>query len=279
MITGYSNVTSVTTLDYQYLFDEVSANTQFGFSYWKLRSGYGGSCLQVRRSSDNAILDVGFVDYYLDLDAIVNFCGSSQGYMTQWYDQSVNAATIRQTNATSQPLIWNGTSFESTTNPNGDVILAPYFDGSNDELVFNAQPVITVFTLFATLKISTTWFNSGYGGILTDGGGGDIFHSAPSLGYCYFNGSYNVLIPKTSLVDEMNLVTFSHNNSNVRGYLNGVQYNQSNVSTSFTRRYVMGQWAGGLPQGHCPEMVAYDVHLGNTERENVESNTINRYNL
>lgn len=60
------------------------------YSLRKLRTAYTGSAIRVRRSSDNTELDIGFINNYLDITAISTFCGSGNGFVTRWYDQSGN---------------------------------------------------------------------------------------------------------------------------------------------------------------------------------------------
>tara|TARA_Y100000033_G_scaffold38148_1_gene37343 strand:- start:2935 stop:4620 length:1686 start_codon:yes stop_codon:yes gene_type:complete len=68
-------------------------------------------CLKIRRDSDNEERNIGF-DSNGDLDttAISNFCGTANGYVTRWWDQSTNGRNVDQTNSANQPQIYNGTS-------------------------------------------------------------------------------------------------------------------------------------------------------------------------
>lgn len=77
------------------------------YSLRKLRTAYAGSCIRVRRSSDNSELDIGFVSDYLDTAALLSFCGVGSGYITVVYDQSANAANRIQTLTVRQPRIVN----------------------------------------------------------------------------------------------------------------------------------------------------------------------------
>jgi hypothetical protein len=71
-----------------------------------LRSGYTGPCIRVRRSSDNAELDIGFsMTGVLDTAALLTFVGASDGRVTTWYDQSGSNRNATQTTAANQPRI------------------------------------------------------------------------------------------------------------------------------------------------------------------------------
>lgn len=89
-----------------YLIDQV-ATAQYAFSTRLLSSTYTGSCLRVRRSSDNAEQDIGFASGVIDTAALATFVGSDSAYVTTWYDQSGNGLNAVQATATRQPMIVN----------------------------------------------------------------------------------------------------------------------------------------------------------------------------
>ena len=87
---------------------------EFAVSVRKLDKDYTGSCMKVRRASDNTEQDIGF-DNNGDLDtaAIATFCGSSNGFVSVWYDQANIGGTAKnlvQSTTSKQPKIYNGTS-------------------------------------------------------------------------------------------------------------------------------------------------------------------------
>jgi hypothetical protein len=76
-------------------------NAAAAYSLRKLRSAYTGACIRVRRSSDNAEQDIGFVANELDTAALLAFVGSGNGLIVTWYDQQgsnnlTNSTLIRQ---------------------------------------------------------------------------------------------------------------------------------------------------------------------------------------
>jgi hypothetical protein len=78
------------------------------YSLRKLSTAYSGKALQVRRSSDNALLDIGFTaGFDLDTTALKNFVGSGSGFVAKWYDQSGFAINAVQATTASQPRIVN----------------------------------------------------------------------------------------------------------------------------------------------------------------------------
>jgi hypothetical protein len=102
-------------------------NAASAYSLRKLRTAYTGSAIRVRRSSDNAEQDIGFMGINLDTTALTTFCGVGNGLVTTWYDQSGNFRNATQSSATFQPQIVSS----------GNVILkngtpSIQFDGTND---------------------------------------------------------------------------------------------------------------------------------------------------
>lgn len=75
------------------------------FSIRRLYTRYRGPILRVRRSSDNAERDIGFLQTELDAPALESFCAGFQGYVTVWYDQTGNERHARQTDISLQPQI------------------------------------------------------------------------------------------------------------------------------------------------------------------------------
>ena len=90
-----------------YILDQFSD----GYAAYSLRlldCNYAGSCIRVRRSSDNTEQDIGFSGVQVDTAAIKTFVGttgSDNGYVVTWYDQSGNGRDMAQATSTSQPAI------------------------------------------------------------------------------------------------------------------------------------------------------------------------------
>ena len=88
----------------------VPAYSAFSFralSYNHLASG--GKCCRIRRSSDNAEIDIGFVnngtDYVVDSNAILSFAGAGNAYIVRMYDQSGNGRDRYSGIANRQPFV------------------------------------------------------------------------------------------------------------------------------------------------------------------------------
>ena len=89
-----------------FVLDLLSVSAAAAYGLRRLRSGYTGPAINVRRSSDNTTQDIGFTSgALLDTTALLAFVGSGNGYIAIWYDQGPNAAHASQSTAGSQPMI------------------------------------------------------------------------------------------------------------------------------------------------------------------------------
>ncbi len=103
-----SNVASTDTFTTDaYMLDVLGVSAERAYSMRRLRLAYAGSAIRVRRSSDNAQMDVGFVGEDLDTATMLAWSGSDSVYRTKFYDQSGNGDDYVQATAGLQPRIVN----------------------------------------------------------------------------------------------------------------------------------------------------------------------------
>lgn len=88
------------------LLDGITATVKGAYSLRRLRTAYAGSSLRVRRSSDGTEQDIGFDGTgSLDIAALPAFCGSGDGFLSKWYDQSGLGQDMAQATVAAQPRI------------------------------------------------------------------------------------------------------------------------------------------------------------------------------
>jgi len=75
------------------------------YSLRQLTTAYTADVIEVRRASDNATQDIGFVDGELDVTSLESFCSGTNGFVTTWYDQSCNGNDATQSTDANQPQI------------------------------------------------------------------------------------------------------------------------------------------------------------------------------
>lgn len=218
------------------------------YSLRKLRSAYTGSAIRVRRSSDNTEQDIGFTSVGdLDTSSLTSFCGSGNGFVTTWYDQSGNGLNVTQTTAANQPQIvssgsilqMGGLSFSKS---------CIEFDGINDSLTIlnsfaNSYPLYVFCTTKATTSINrTTWYVGNTGNDNASMGGG-----ANSLNsYSFkFDGSYTEAVVNNIFTnDKIGLSIAYYDNGSNTYYAYG--NNSSSVSNSNTKPTVDNFTIGSL---------------------------------
>lgn len=127
--------------------DLVATQPVAAYGMRRLRAAYSGSCIRIRRSSDNAEQDIGFVGNALDTAAISSFIGGGSGFIVRWYDQTTNLNHLLQTTAASQPTY--GSSLMT-------------FDGVNDHMLFTtAISQTNGYCIFTNLQANDTALTKG----------------------------------------------------------------------------------------------------------------------
>jgi Alpha-L-arabinofuranosidase B, catalytic len=146
------------------------------YSVRRLWSEYNGPIMTVRRSNDNATLDIGWdAQGNLDTGSLTTFVGANSGFVTTWYDQSTNDYHLTQnTNNRQARIIISGSlqKFPTTAGTLNPTSSAIYFNYDN----VNLPP-----TFFQTYQVSFptplsqpySWFDviyiDGQPSLVTDG--------------------------------------------------------------------------------------------------------------
>jgi hypothetical protein len=112
----------------------------------------------VRRSSDNAEQNIGFVAGNLDTASLTTFCAATNGFVTTWYDQSGNARNATQTTAANQPQIVSSGSV--LVDGNGKPRIQGYQNMSTNLFAsYTSSQPVTAFGVvnYTSLSIPTTF--------------------------------------------------------------------------------------------------------------------------
>lgn len=125
------------------LLDKVTGSI-LAVSMRKLKNSYTGNCLKLRRSSDNAELDFGFVNGVVDTAAIATWLGAATGTMVTWYDQCGNDNHVTPVSALVQ--------FTYVAN---QINTLPVFRGSGGQYATYAKSIIGGdLSLFMVMKLA-----------------------------------------------------------------------------------------------------------------------------
>ncbi len=104
--TALNNYYGVGRLNYDLPLDTYT-DVEVAYSVRKLRTAYTGSCMAVYNGTSS--VDIGFNEFNeLDVPAIKTHCGTHNGYVSTWYDQSGNTNNAIQTDWTEMPQIYDG---------------------------------------------------------------------------------------------------------------------------------------------------------------------------
>jgi len=88
----------------------------------------------------------------LDTSSLTNFCGSGNGFVTTWYDQSGNARNATQTTAANQPqIVSSGSLLTLNSKPKIDATSLQFLKFNSDIATSNSS-----YSLFMTYYKDTT---------------------------------------------------------------------------------------------------------------------------
>ena len=269
------------------------------YSLRALSSSYTGALIEVRRASDNATQDIyAKYDGSLNVDALELFCSGTDGFVTNWYDQSGNGRDATQTTAINQPKIVSS----------GSVILengkpAFEFDGSFDHLVLlntavdgsnplNVNSDLLCSMVLRSLSSSTAYIFNNYQGSGDYNGQHTLWHQDPDGSNLTYETSYDdnsspsVLVSTSQGLNQYLLTNTRDKGATNHIYINGA----SNVSQSDTASgditsnvdWVIGARAVNTGQemwnGRMQEIVLYPSDQS-SNRTGIETNINTEYQI
>jgi hypothetical protein len=244
------------------------------YSLRKIVPTYTGSAIRVRRSSDNAELDIPFChdpisrEFVLCTWTLSNFVGANSAFVTTWYDQSTNARHAVQTTAANQPRIVNAGVIDSLNGRQALGFLGSQFllaGGTRfgDTIDFSA---CSVFRRNDTNGVNRTlWGNRISSGRILRTTLATAFYANINAGtpaaLSYTNGTAVVHSVKMQTGEVRHRINGGTDSSGFASYITGA----SNM--------YIGQ-AGNLEIfiGEIPELVFFDVTITDTDRQKLERN-------
>ena len=274
---------------------ETYTGASVAFSVRQLSWSYAGSAMRVREAGGDTETDIGFDGSgNLDTAAIASHCGSNDGFVVTWYDQSGNGNDAEQPTAGGsglQPKIYNGTT-QAVITENGKPALD--FDGSNDYMITTST--ITVNSTRSDFGVFALNRNTGGGQGLcsTDGidGGSRLAQNlrtntttAPTSQVAQTIGfPVKVVTGTTGLnTSTQYLMTATQSTSTLTVYLDGTSENSaSHTNTTGTSKIGLGVSSGvsGKLEGVLQEIVMYNSDqdaAGN--RTGIETNIDDYYQI
>jgi hypothetical protein len=260
------------------------------YSLRKLRTSYNGSCIRIRRSSDNAETDIGFVNNYVDTNEVERFTGSGAGaFVVTWYDQSGNGRNATQSTAASQPLLM-ALNFEfATIDATATAEKAIIFNQLNWRLISNfttiSQP-ISAFTYGRKDNVTTALAGVYYDSynntesILLYSGTNELPNNRWGI------GTGTALYGTTSGNTNPNLFSTLHNGASSSIHINGQSYASGNAGTNGLNGLAIGNLRGNPSpiagsyqlNGRIAELIIYGSDQS-LKRTSIEKNINNYYRI
>lgn len=260
------------------------------YSLRKLRSGYTGAAIQVRRSSDNAVQNIGFdSNGGLDTTALTTFVGAGNtGFVSTWYDQSLNGNNVTQTTQANQPVIFSG---GTVTTENGKPSIL--YDGSNDFLksssalsldnkwtiinVLNGNPSTNSYqTIFSRTTSSTSIGTLHIAQYISNNNLQNIFYPNGDSRQFTTPTTYNVFGAQKILINEWDSGNY---NIIVNNDLQNYMFNSSSGFTVALNFALGAELNGTLPfRGTMQEVIIYKLYQA-SNRKNIAFNINSYYNI
>jgi len=214
----------------------------------------------------------------LDTQAIADFCGTGTGYVTRWWDQSVNSNHAEQTGQGEQPQIYNGTAV-ITENGKPSV----QFDGTDDNLQTSSSSWSTAGDLayFMVMKTTTTSPQE----IWNTRGGPRSFNASltSTFNHAVYSTSSETSIAGTATLFQC-LQTLNKDGSNMSQYLDGtLTDSDSSAVNVYTASAVAGIGArSSFPtrylNGSFQEIIHYPVNQ-TSNRTGIESDIMTYFSI
>jgi hypothetical protein len=186
-------------------------NAAAAYSLRKLRAAYTGAAVRIRRSSDNAETDIGFLNNEFDIAAAQTFCGAGNGFVTTWYDQENSFNLINSTASTQPQIVASGVVIKENTKACvsidnvDDMIKSGVNFGSNTS-------IFSVFKNYDTIGVIYTGTNEGGDFIYAYRNNTGGISSGATIAATYRNGTIQVMANQLDVlncIDTGNLINFS----------------------------------------------------------------------
>ena len=169
------------------------SSAALGLSLDKLDKNYTGSAIKVRRSSDNAELDIGFVNNELDTASLLDFVGSGNGFVSIIYDQ-VGSNNMTETTANLQgQIVSNGSVILKGGKP---CIIRSVDDDGGYLSTYSPNDGVTVKGMFyvgdnegKSSMIFGSKEGGDYGFVAVSGSSSNLIDSNPTISLTKLNGS------------------------------------------------------------------------------------------
>ena len=267
------NVAAQNTLDKAGL--SASSTSAPSYSLRLLSSSYTGASIQVRRSNDNATMDIGFSAGNLDTALLKAFTGAYSSYVSIWYDQSGKGRNASQSNISLQPcILLSGVVYRQNSAP------TVYFNGSTylSTVPFNnGYPNSFTLAICGGVKSNTTYSTFGNKTYNNLPGPWDMYNNSMLVSNGAGASSFNLTTPINSTTGFAQWI-FQSNTTTASAYINGTP-NGSGTTTLCSdailpTSIILGSRTDKVTtlNGWISEFVTFANVLSTAERQTLEQN-------
>jgi len=250
----------------------------------RLRAGYTGALIRVRRSSDNTEQDIGSIATGdLDTTALTAFVGAGSGYVTTWYDQSGNARNAVQATQASQPRVVNAGVVDALGGKPSVV-----FSGAQ-VLEWSGTTIVNGTVVLANAVAAIGSGATGYARVLSLSAGGQDYNNAASMAIGRVSTTAAVQAFRNSgsfnsvpiVYGQLSALTTQFNGSNNLPSVNNFDGVTAASSGSFgvTRVMLGNSPDGAFLTGNISEIVVMASTLADVDRESLIVNQMYWFNL
>ncbi len=261
-----------------FILDDIDANMLY-FSFSKIHKD-DTVCIRVRRSSDNTEKDIGFKNNFLDIDDLLSFVGSGNGYITTTYSKGIVSSF--QEVIGSQPLIVENGAYLGTLKFSGGQWLDTGVTRfGNTGLFCDTNEEFTVITVTKNEVTGTAI------GRATADVGNRTFQSYFSLEeLLILRVVVRGVVNRLDIVEYIGnkIITCVWDKSNLSGYINGEFFplEVGSAANQTGQRIIVGARTNGTGfyyEGDVTAFIILDKALTTEERQKVENYLNQQFNL
>ena len=267
--------------DHYYIYNKLLLdsypNATAAYSLRKLRRAYTGDSIKVRRSSDNATQDIGFVNNELDTPSLLSFVGAGDGFVHTWFDQSGIGINATQATASKQPRIVNsGVVNKLNGKPSIKFLSTFLMDLNLSQYPFTSGGSATEKSIFAVAENDSTVNQNLYN--IADSR--DIYaltyNRSGNNTYAFVGANYGNI---GGNITGQNIISSLAISPSSKTFNNAVEGLSSNLSRSNFNEISIGSRGGSFPMdGNIQEIVMYESNQSSSRTE-IETNINDHYNV
>ena len=256
---------------------DIVAGATAAYGLRKVRTAYAGPAIRVRRSSDNAEQDIGFVRNGLELDtsALLTFVGAGNGFVTTWYDQSGSGLNATQATAGSQPMIVSAGTLETINNRPAIHFAAQTLATISSATWPSGAANRTLNAVYKFSNLANTYQSLVHWGTNSSGTASRLYKSGSELGF--FGNVHSVYGAYGLDTTTVHTLTATHNAGTVNVFSDGTLSNTGAVTLNTTANtpLQLGRYDGTHTYfGHLAEVLIYSSALSDANRATIERNQL-----